>query len=199
MRVLLCDFDDSFTYNIFTELNKISAAKVEVIELKEILSTLQELASSDEKILVVLGPGPGHPSQYSYLLKTIASIMKCSNVFLCGICLGHQLILQALGVEAEHCYDPIHGRTRNLKLPLEFAHQCRLTESIEVQFYNSLAVKLTQKAQQTLESHGYDYYCYDDEIMIVRGERLISYQFHPESIGTTCPDQFFLTQKDFLL
>ena len=112
-NVYICDFNDSFTFNIYSKLKLINSdLTIEVIPLSEIESFLLKLKDIDRRVAVVLGPGPGKPTDYSFLFNRILEISQNNNIFLMGICLGHQLYWSSQGYEVIKCLEPIHGQTQ---------------------------------------------------------------------------------------
>jgi anthranilate/para-aminobenzoate synthase component II len=188
--VILLDFNDSFTYNVASELYTLGI-KTEVIPLDEIPEKLRDLIECDQKKVIIYGPGPGHPDDYKNLFHLIKRALKKTNLYHVGICLGHQLLWRAQGFEVTSSKMPVHGGKFDFKIPFwpEF-EKSYWGESIPVQRYNSLVVKGTKK-----DSFAF----YDDEIMASRFKGGVSFQFHPESIGTGNPKVFFNSIKNFLM
>ncbi|MFT6630146.1 MAG: anthranilate/para-aminobenzoate synthase component II [Bacteriovoracaceae bacterium] len=200
MKILICDFEDSFTYNIFSELSEIFGAKcIKVVKKSSLLSLLQTLEDSFEKTVLILGPGPGHPNQYEYLHQPLLRLQKKNNIFMVGICLGHQILSEIYGASVSFCKRPIHGQSINYTLPESIAESISESPTIEVQRYNSLGVIMSQELAKRLGDLGHKTFVYEEELIIFLGDRILSYQFHPESIGTTCPKSFFKPVIKFLL
>lgn len=200
MKILICDFEDSFTYNIFSELSEIFGAKsIKVVRKSSLLSLLQTLEDNLEKTVLILGPGPGHPKQYEYLHQPLLRLQKKNNIFMVGICLGHQILSEICGASVSFCKNPIHGQSVTYSLPKSMAKSISESPTIEVQRYNSLAVIMDQQLSARLVELSYKTFVHEDELIIIMGERILSYQFHPESIGTTCPKSFFKPVIKFLL
>lgn len=196
MNVTICDFEDSFTYNIFSELNRIGVDS-NVVSFSGIKEFLQKMMNTKDRHVIILGPGPGHPSEYLFLQETILNLMKNPNVFIFGICLGHQLLWYFQGHEISHCKNPIHGKVEHLKL--DKLWKKLLAPSISVQRYNSLAVKLSAYEIQKCKDNGINVFLHEGECKMSYGKNFISYQFHPESIGTNFPELFFRPIKKFLI
>ena len=200
MNIYICDFDDSFTYNIFSELSHLTdPKKIKVITKDRILNLLQHLEAEEEKSVLILGPGPGNPDAYSYLFSVIRRIIKKPNIFCLGICLGHQIIWKVLGAKIIHSSEPIHGRSVIYKLGEDLSQKTGLPLEIQVQRYNSLAVKKDQLLLEMLEQQGSDYHFHNNELILTKNTHILTYQFHPESVGTTCPKSFFEPMLNFLL
>ena len=175
-RVLFLDFEDSFTFNVVQELTQLELS-VEVIHWKDFLP------ESDHDLLV-LGPGPGHPDDYQVIFPQLGEWMS-ANKKIFAICLGHQILWRMKGSEVRRSIHPVHGQNVELTLPSEWQQWLHLPENIRVQRYNSLAVI------PGVEWSGVTSMVFDGEVMISRSTRLISYQFHPESMGTKCRGAFF--------
>lgn len=174
-KILVVDFEDSFTYNIASVLHEYCPENITIAVVsheqffeKNYFSTI---LSYSEKIGVILGPGPGHPNEYSEYFPQIKQLFLKENFYLMGICLGHQILGLMEGYEIDYCDRPIHGES------VDFLFRNKL---YQVQKYNSLCVKKGEEVFDLLE-----------------GRNWISYQFHPESIGTTNNIDFFKTLLNF--
>jgi carbamoyl-phosphate synthase small subunit len=66
------------------------------VELHPCTSSAQELLGSDPDA-VFLANGPGDPAALSYIVETVREIVGKKPVW--GICLGHQLLCRAVGLE----------------------------------------------------------------------------------------------------
>lgn len=198
IKAYLCDFEDSFTYNIYSELLELDFIdKIEIVEKEGIAVFFSELAKQDShsQVLVVLGPGPGHPKQYSFLMENLKQALGKKNIILFGICLGHQLISLSLGFQIKSAKTPLHGKVEHIKLAPILAKNLGLASDLYVQRYNSLVPIYHDKHCERVEH----FYQINNELLIVMGENFLAYQFHPESVGTTCPSSFFKTLKRFLI
>ena len=125
---------------------------------------------------------------------SVLKLVRNQSVYIMGICLGHQLIWNFLGCEITHSQNPIHGQTKTLRIPdWSFFPSNIRGESISVQKYNSLIV-------DTDQSHHKGNFVYDEagECLMGHLHGVITYQFHPESVGTSYPTGFFSGLKKFL-
>lgn len=187
--IYLCDFEDSFTYNIYADLKE-QNLPVTIIPFKEIYQFLQTKITSKTKEIIILGPGPGHPEEYNFIVSTIKSLLVRKNLMLVGICLGHQLIWQARGFACHHSSTPVHGQVQKINL---------FGKDLKVQRYNSLAIKLNTEQINQLQQEGHNLTLVNSELFASEFENVLTYQFHPESVGTTCPNLLYSPINEFLL
>lgn len=171
-KIIIIDFEDSFTYNIASVLFPYESS-VAVISHHEFFKIhLHKYLNSNKRHALILGPGPGHPKEYQKYFKEIEKIRKRKNFYVMGICLGHQILGLIDKKTVSSAQEQLHGQS----VLIEF-------EGLEraVQRYNSLAV-------------------YEDgsEVNIRKFERGISYQFHPESVGTESNSLYFRELLNFI-
>ncbi len=177
-QVWLVDFDDSFTYNIAAEFMRLGL-ECRVIPWRE-----WTVPSTRFPRLLVLGPGPGHPDEYGIEDRLMA--WWKTNVPIGGICLGHQFLARFLGLPVARSSRPAHGESFLRPVPPKWQKKMTWPEQVEVQRYNSLGVLARALPSDWV---GWEV---EGEWMVLSHKRALSYQFHPESVGTTCPDSFFL-------
>lgn len=181
-KVLIIDFDDSFTFNI-SELCHRWGIQNKVLSFREIDFSYIE---KNKPHSLIWGAGPGHPDDYQASIALIAKVALQTNVYQIGICLGHQMYLRAFGLEIVSAPVKRHGSSLEITLPAwdEFAPEF-YGRSLEVQFYSSLAVKAPELASSN------DFLLSKDRsILSSRGAKHLTFQFHLESVGTSCPESF---------
>ncbi len=190
MKVLIVDFEDSFTFNIQGMINDWGITS-EVLHYKKL--SLEEIKKNYHTI--IWGPGPGHPNEYASAIKLIEEVFKQNNIYQIGICLGHQLIFKSLGFEIVEAPQKRHGRRTGYQVPSweEFDQKYGGTE-LWVQYYSSLAVKESVSLKEGLE-----YTIKDGVIDSGKGPNHLSFQFHPESVGTNCPEVLFYKWRKSLI
>lgn len=108
MKLLLLDNYDSFTYNVmhlFAELG----ARVEVLRNDD-SRVLATLAQCDA---VIVGPGPGRPSEAGQTMQAIATALALHKPLL-GVCLGQQAIGEFFGGVITHAPSLMHGKTSEI-------------------------------------------------------------------------------------
>lgn len=174
-KILIIDFNDSFTFNIVSELFKITK-NIEVINYDDFsLEKLKNFELEFQRIGIVLGPGPGHPSEYEKIFPIIEYLFsKKSLYYLFGICLGHQMIASFLGYNISDSCDKVHGES----VAINFQNR-----TLHVQRYNSLAVNALNYSNELFNLK--------NEVWIMQDSNYFSVQFHPESIGTDNSNDFF--------
>ena len=171
-KATFIDFEDSFTYNLVQELTEVGFS-VEII-------SWQDFEKLPDEGLLVLGPGPGHPDDYIRIFDLLKTWINQKRP-LFGVCLGHQLYWRILGEDIIRSKEPLHGQKVKLDLTHEWKEWFQVSKDIVVQRYNSLAVLDGPGIRNSKLKN----FIQNDEVLISRGEGVITYQFHPESIGTT--------------
>ena len=171
--ILLIDNYDSFTYNLahlFGELGaEVVVRRNDAIDADE----AERLAPSH----LVVSPGPGRPRDAGRSLAIVERLAP--RVATLGVCLGHQVIVEAFGGEIGQAKRLVHGK------PSEISHDGRglfdgLPDRFEAGRYHSLAATRVPDCLEVSAT------CADDEVMAVRHRELPvdGVQFHPESVLT---------------
>jgi anthranilate/para-aminobenzoate synthase component II len=177
MKATFIDFEDSFSYNVVQELIQVGF-EVDVIAWKD-------FENNPPEGLLVLGPGPGHPDDYQSLFPLIRSWLAAQRPFF-GVCLGHQIFWRLQNEEVIRSKEPLHGQKMKLELTGDWREWLGIQAAVHVQRYNSLAVL----GQAALRNPNFHNFVQNDEILITRSPHVITYQFHPESIGTSFRREF---------
>ena len=171
-KIIILDFEDSFTYNIASVLFPHEKSIKVVSYLEFFKCDFKNYLNTNNKHALILGPGPGHPNEYKKYFLEILKFREHEKFYIMGICLGHQI----LGVLDEKSVSKASEQVHGQSVLIEFEGEERI-----VQRYNSLSVYEDNK-----------------EVNIRRFERGISYQFHPESIGTEDSLLYFQELLNFI-
>lgn len=178
-NVLMIDNYDSFTWNIYQYLSRSKyCEKVDVIRNDAIdLKTIETKIKPD---VIVISPGPGHPSTDSGISKDVIDSFK-GKVPIFGVCMGQQCIFEVFGGEVAYAGEIVHGKTTTIKHDGKGMFE-NVPQSVAVTRYHSLAG--TQKnIPECLEITSLT----ETEPKVIMGVRHKRYtiegvQFHPESI-----------------
>lgn len=183
MNLLLIDAYDSFVYIIYQYLKSLGA-NVDVIRNDKIKPDDIETKNYDA---IVMGPGPGHPSESGYI-EVIRHFQDKLPLF--GVCLGMQAITMAFGgkiIKAKHL---MHGKTSRIEHTNTGCFE-GLSANLTVTRYHSLIADEISFPHNELEitAHSID----DGYIMGVKHKtcNIEGVQFHPESICSAQGDLIF--------
>ncbi|WP_276741169.1 anthranilate synthase component II [Victivallis vadensis] len=174
--IFVLDNFDSFTYNLvqyFQQLDRtVKVVRNNAAAVEEVLGLRPEA--------IVLSPGPGRPENAGIMPALIRA--AAGKVPMFGVCLGHQAIGQAFGMQVIHAKRIMHGKVSTVD------HDGRglftgLSSPFKAVRYHSLALDettLPPELEVTARSE-------DGEVMGIRHkEELIEgIQYHPESILTS--------------
>jgi anthranilate synthase/aminodeoxychorismate synthase-like glutamine amidotransferase len=126
---------------------------------------------------LVVSPGPGRPADGGASLELVRRLGP--TVPTLGVCLGHQVVVEAFGGEVGQAKRLVHGK------PSEIDHDGRglfegLPERFEAGRYHSLAATSVPDCLEVSAT------CAEGEVMAVRHRELPvdGVQFHPESVLT---------------
>lgn len=174
--ILLIDNYDSFVHNLARYLRRLGQETIVVRNDAIDVTAVRGLRPQ----AIVLSPGPCTPTEAGASLAVVEELYR--EVPLLGVCLGHQIISQALGGKIVRAAQPMHGRSS------EISHDraglfAGLPSPMRVGRYHSLVAEestlpgeLTVTARTSL----------DGLIMAFAHQRyaVFGVQFHPESILT---------------
>lgn len=178
IEILLIDNFDSFTYNLVNQLRPL-VKKLTIFRNNTPLDQVVEYIESIElSPVVVISPGPGAPDDAGITLPIIEYCR--GRIPLLGICLGHQAIIQSYQGTIGAAKEIIHGRASDIELNKD----CEplfdgLSSPFRAARYHSLAATYVSEQLKITAV------C-EDEVMGVsnKGDRVLGFQFHPESILT---------------
>ena len=175
--ILCIDNYDSFVHNLARYLRRLG--QTVVVVRNDAISADEIRALRPEAI--VISPGPCWPRDAGCSLDVVKLLE--SEVPMLGVCLGHQVIAEALGGRVVRAAEPMHGRASDI------LHDGRdlfaeLPNPLRAGRYHSLIVE-EESLPASLEIAARTA---DGTIMAIRHRRrpLYGVQFHPESVLTTC-------------
>ncbi|MGF0094924.1 aminodeoxychorismate synthase component I [Peptoniphilus sp. SGI.035] len=181
MKSLIIDNYDSYTYNLFQLIGKVSG--VEPIVIKNDEMTYEEILDLDFDN-VIISPGPGSPEKEKDF-GVCKDIIEKLNKPILGICLGHQGIYYYNGGKILKAREPMHGRQSKV------IHNGKnlfkgIKNNFKVTRYHSLICE-----DKELENINIDARTSDGVVMAISHKKKPIYgvQFHPESIASECGEQ----------
>lgn len=171
---VIIDNYDSFTYNIVQLLGSLTDSPVNVYRNDQV--TIEQL----EKLPlegIIISPGPGRPEDAGISLDVIRYFHRTIPIL--GVCLGHQVIVEAFGGKIVSAKRIMHGKTDTIEHDGKGVFRS-LKAGLCCTRYHSLAAQegsFSDWLEVTARSS-------DGEIMGVRHREYCveGVQFHPESL-----------------
>lgn len=168
IRITIIHNEDDFVYMLRHMFTCMGIA-VSVVRFSEYDIT------RDTSDITLLGPGPGNPNEQEVEKIAINTAIakelvrrKKPSLF---ICLGHQILCKSLGFKVNRKDKPLQGSQVKINL---------FGRDELVGFYNTFAPQLPENPVQMEISSIPE----TDELIALRSQNLVSYQFHPESLLT---------------
>jgi anthranilate synthase component 2 len=175
-KIYFIDNFDSFSYNLVDEFEQLGFELVVYRNNVPADTILAKMAQENSPVILVLSPGPGSPSQAGHLIDLID---KTKGLYpMLGICLGHQAIVECYGGQVGHAGEIVHGKSSLIELN-EHAIFDGINDTIPVARYHSLMATQVPVSLSVLAE-------YNAIPMAVchEADKVIGFQFHPESILT---------------
>jgi anthranilate synthase/aminodeoxychorismate synthase-like glutamine amidotransferase len=179
-RILFVDNFDSFAYNVVSLLaTPNTLVDIALSDDVRLQSAAGAAALLDDHDALVIGPGPGKPSDIPHVLDLLGAAIERGMPVL-GVCLGLQAIGEVLGATIIHAPRVMHGKTS------EMVHDgtglfAGLPSPLVATRYHSLCidpatlpnvVRVTARSREDGVIQGL---CYRDR-------PIHAVQFHPESV-----------------
>jgi anthranilate/para-aminobenzoate synthase component II len=175
------DFYDSFSNNVIDWLGQ-RFAKVKVITCDEFSQSKEPMTSP-----TVFGPGPHRPSSYSVVQKRLQQ--NWGKVPFLGICLGHQFMLEQMGMNLVQHQELKHGFCVPINWQKDAVDRSPLRGAAlpeKAGVYHSLAASSSDDSILAVDDLGFVLACHQHQGRVWN----LGVQFHPES---------FLSDSSFAL
>ncbi len=192
IKLVLIDNIDSFTYNLVDEIRSLGIEMTiyrNTVATQTVLDKLAQYKQSGPTLLM-LSPGPGAPSDAGCMPELLQKVRGKYPVL--GICLGHQAIVEAYGGTVARAPKVMHGKASHMTF-IESAETDGifkdLSNPLSIARYHSLvAIKVPDSLKVIANIDGL--------VMAVlhANDRMLGFQFHPESI-LTCDGSVLLMQS----
>lgn len=193
LYLVLIDNEDSFTYNLVDEL-RVLGVNLRVfrnsVKTETVMQTLAEY-SKQGPTLLMLSPGPGAPSSAGNMPSIINQAKGLYPVL--GICLGHQAIIESYKGKVARAPEVMHGKSSMMQHDFAAIFQ-GLASPMAIARYHSLAAVDVPECLQVI-AH------IDDLPMAIlhEGDKMLGFQFHPESVLTCQGSQLLLQAMQYLV
>jgi len=181
MKILILDNYDSFTYNLFHMVEKITGNFPVVFRNDEI--SIEAVGNYD---VIMLSPGPGIPNEAGILKDVIKRYAGIKPIF--GVCLGLQAITEVFGGTIINLEDVFHGVATEMRITDKDAVIFKdVPETFLAARYHSWAATdegFPEEIQVTARDE-------DGLIQAIQHKiyPISAVQFHPESILTDVGEQ----------
>ncbi|MFR8505598.1 MAG: aminodeoxychorismate synthase component I [Peptoniphilus sp.] len=187
MRSLIIDNYDSYTYNLYQLIGKVSG--IEPIVIKNDEMTYDEILNLDFDN-VIISPGPGSPDKEKDFGICKDIIEKLDKPIL-GICLGHQGIYYYHGGKVVRAEEPMHGRQSSVNHNGKGLFK-EIKNNFTVTRYHSLTCE-----DKELDGIEIDARTPEGTVMGIshKTKPIYGLQFHPESIASECGEELI---KNFI-
>ncbi|MFF4605454.1 anthranilate synthase family protein [Streptomyces sp. NPDC001339] len=177
-HALVIDAEDTFT-SMLAHLLRTSGLEVTVRRFDAPGLREAALAHSGP---VVLGPGPGDPSdagdpKMRFLRALTAELVATHREGVLGVCLGHELLAAELGLEIVRKEVPFQGAQERIDF---------FGRPETVGFYNTFTARCDDRTAEELAMHRVELSrdAGTGEVHALRGPGFAGVQFHPESVLT---------------
>ncbi len=167
---------DSFTYNLVDQFKALGYPVKIYRNNQSATQVKQHIDNCENDVVLILSPGPGTPSAAGCLLELIG--LCRGEIPMIGICLGHQALIEQYGGSIGGADEIMHGKS-------SLINHCGdkmfsgLNQPLSVARYHSLVgSKVPNELEVVADFEGMCMAIYN------QADRVIGFQFHPESILT---------------
>ena len=190
ITLFLLDNVDSFTYNLVDELRMMGIQLHVYRNTIPVEIIIEKMEATDGDVMLLLSPGPGAPSEAGCMPELLQ--YATGKFPILGICLGHQAIVEHYGGKVGRSGEVVHGKASNITHSGDKMFE-GLPNPLPVARYHSLMATETPNTLDILAQ-------YNTIPMAVfhRTDRVLGFQFHPESILTTQGSQLLKQSIEFL-
>ena len=182
--VLLIDNYDSFSYNLVQLIGSVLDGREEIKVVRNDEYTVPEIIDMKPSSIVI-SPGPGRPADAGVCEELIRNVGGMIPVL--GVCLGHQAICEAYGMEIGYAKKLMHGKMSEVTVDTSSKIFRGMDRVQKVARYHSL-VAVPETINENLKVLATSS---EGEIMAVAHSEYKVYgmQFHPESVLTENGEQ----------
>ncbi len=186
---------DSFTYNLVDQFKalgypvKIYRNSQSAIQIKQHIDDCEN-SSPESNVVLILSPGPGTPSAAGCLIELIG--LCRGEIPMIGICLGHQALIEQYGGTVSGADEIMHGKSSLISHCGDRMFS-GLNQPLSVARYHSLVgTNVPNSLEIVADFNGMCMAIYNQV------DRVIGFQFHPESILTCEAANLLENSLDFI-
>ncbi|WP_228710835.1 aminodeoxychorismate/anthranilate synthase component II [Saccharobesus litoralis] len=190
----MLDNFDSFTYNLVDELESIGYELIVYRNNIAAQTLMDKMQACQKDVVLLLSPGPGNPTQAGCMIELIG--LARGKFPILGICLGHQAIVEQSGGVIGTAGEIVHGKT-SLIDHNQHPVFAGLDNPLYVARYHSLMATSVPDSLAVIAKLETDE-CTIPMAVFNEQDRILGYQFHPESILTTYGSQLLRQSLDYL-
>lgn len=174
--IVLIDNYDSFTYNVYQYLARLSQEEIVVVRNDAI--SLAELVALEPSRLVI-SPGPGRPEDAGISVEAIRQF--AGRIPILGICLGHQAIAYAFGGKIVGARHIKHGIAEEMALDGKGLFRTIGSKGVFTRYHSLVAEESSLPSCLEVTARASD-----GDVMGLRHREFAieGVQFHPESIAS---------------
>jgi len=171
MRILLIDNYDSFTFNLYQQIERLGGNT----DVRKHDQVSPEDASSYEAI--VISPGPKNPSDSGVCCDMIREFYDKKPIL--GVCLGHQCIGEVFGSKTVRTPKVMHGKTSEIKHDGDGLFRNAKNPMKAARYHSLMIDRVPDEFELTA-------WTADNIVMGIRHKEfpVFGVQFHPESFLT---------------
>ncbi|WP_017445636.1 aminodeoxychorismate/anthranilate synthase component II [Gayadomonas joobiniege] len=175
--VFLLDNFDSFTYNLVDELKNMGFELIVYRNNVTAEAIFDKMNATQGKVVLMLSPGPGTPSDAGCMPALIKMVKGHYPII--GICLGHQAIVESYGGKVGRSGEIMHGKASPIKHNHHPVFKDMANPLFVARYHSLMASEMPQSLSLIAEVN-------DIPMAVIHEEdKVLGYQFHPESILTT--------------
>lgn len=194
IQIIMIDNYDSFTYNLVDQFRQFSAKVVVFRNTMPLTKIFTSQRLQHKNTLIVISPGPGNPDSAGNCLQILKDYV--GKLPILGICLGHQAIIQHYGGHITHAKNIMHGKADTIYFNKDSIFSTLETPFRAARYHSLIGKNIPDNLKIIATSKASD----QQETMAVVDDKnkVLGFQFHPESILTIHGSQLLKLAIDYL-
>lgn len=187
MNVLIVDFGSQYTFLIAKSIRKLGVY-CEIILPNDLLTINTDISSETKVLILSGGPRSVYDDTYKHLYPTLKTLMESKNIYVLGICFGHQLIAYLLGGTVEKGNVSEYGQSTLIRICDPSRSYYKWITDLASIVWMSHSDKV-EKVPPGFTTLAYTQHC-ANALIINDDIKVYGMQFHPEVKHTTLGTHF---------